>query len=123
MMAALCRHAGMEYFHFLQPNQYVQGSKTLSDDELASAWAPDRDWSRAAREGYPLARQAGLELVDQGIRFHDLTQVFADHPETIYVDSCCHFNRHGCDLVAAAIAAVVAPELAGAMGGDGIVGG
>jgi len=29
--------------------------------------------------------------------------LFADHPEPIYVDDCCHYNQKGNDMVAQAI--------------------
>ena len=42
------------------------------------------------------------------MRFHDLTRVFADHPESIYFDDCCHVNRLGNQILAEAIAGAIA---------------
>ncbi|MDG1984358.1 MAG: hypothetical protein P8M11_07315, partial [Planctomycetota bacterium] len=58
-------------------------------------------------EAYSLLQRAGDELAGTGVRFHDLTLVFQDHPESIYVDSCCHVNRLGNQILAEAIAAAV----------------
>jgi len=34
----------------------------------------------------------------------DLTMVFEDVDETLYVDDCCHFNQLGNEVVARALA-------------------
>jgi hypothetical protein len=43
-------------------------------------------------------------LQDAGIDFHDLSQLFAEHGETLYIDNCCHFNGDGNELLARVIA-------------------
>ena len=48
--------------------------------------------------------EAGRRLARQGVRFHDLSRVFAGHGETLYFDNCCHFNRRGNEVMAQAIA-------------------
>ena len=60
---------------------------------------------RAVRACFPRMQAEGARLAGQGIRFTDLTQVFADHPEPIYVDTCCHVAEVGDILMARAIAA------------------
>ena len=45
--------------------------------------------------GYPLLIEAGKELRQQEIRFHDLTMLFANHDEQLCIDSCCHLNERG----------------------------
>ncbi len=112
LMKAVAEKAGAEYLHVLQPNQYVAGSKKLSAEELATAWKPDLDWSRAAARGYPLLREAGRALEGKGFPFHDLTQIFADHPETIYRDPCCHYHTHGYEILGAEIGRLVGDALA-----------
>lgn len=47
---------------------------------------------------------AGEELVAQGVDFHDLTMIYHDVPQTIYVDACCHPNKMGYEIVADYIA-------------------
>ena len=42
--------------------------------------------------------------MESGVRFADLTLVFADVQETVYADDCCHFNERGCELIARALA-------------------
>lgn len=106
-MDSLCRGLGIEYLHFLQPNQYLEGSKVLNDTERRIAW--DQDVADAGRvaAGYPLLIARGRELAGQGVDFHDLTMLFHDEPGDIYSDTCCHFTRRGAERVAEAIAAAI----------------
>ncbi len=98
---------GARYFHFLQPNQYVAGSKPLSDEERAKAHDEDSPYRPVAERGYPLLRQVGAELRAAGVWFVDLTEVFSGVGETLYIDTCCHFNAKGNALVSQAIARAV----------------
>ena len=107
----LSRTAGAEYYHLLQPNQYLPDSKPLTDQELAVAYDPEKLDVQAYRDGYPLFRRLGAELREQGINYHDLTQIFADRRETLYVDRCCHLNARGNELLAASMVQRLAPAL------------
>ena len=99
-MHRLCEANGIRYYHFLQPNQYVPGSKILSADELRNAFDPHYPSRAVVVAGYPYLEAAGRELTAAGVHFYDLTEIFKAHPETIYFDTCCHVNRHGCELMA-----------------------
>ncbi|MCP4655487.1 MAG: hypothetical protein GY856_08725 [bacterium] len=112
LMKTIAEAAGAEYFHVLQPNQYLAGSKQLSSEEMATAWAPERPWSRSAARGYPLLRDGGQVLRRRGVRFLDLTRVFAGHPEPIYRDSCCHYNRRGYEILASEMGRLIGEALA-----------
>jgi hypothetical protein len=93
-MKFLCDANGIAYEHFLQPNQFIEGSKPLTPNErsLVSNPAP---YGRSVVLGYPRLRRAGEELAQQGVRFHDLTMAFRDVPDELYVDRCCHVNAQG----------------------------
>lgn len=56
------------------------------------------------RPGFALVVAGGRELAAGGVLFLDQTMAFADHPEPLYVDACCHFNRSGHQILARAIA-------------------
>ena len=107
LMAAAVTEIDATYIHVLQPSQYVEGSKTLSPEELAHAYNPRVLWSRAARTGYPYLQRSGRELRQRGINFHDLTMLFRDHTESLYKDSCCHYNRRGNQLLAQELARLI----------------
>ena len=106
-MLTLSRSAGIDYFHFLQPNQYLEGSKPLSDWESQYAFNPHTPYAPKARDGYPLLIDAGGELRRGGVPFFDLTMVYRDVTESLYKDTCCHVNREGYEILAGAIADAV----------------
>jgi hypothetical protein len=111
LMRELCAAHSIRYFHFLQPNQYVDGSKPLTDEERAKAWRADHPYRASVQLGYPKLREAGARLAAAGESFHDLSLAFVDVAETLYTDDCCHFNRHGAEIVADRIAEVLRNEI------------
>ncbi len=110
-MHQVCAAQGIRYFHFLQPNQYFPGSKTLSLAEKREAFDPEHAWAEIVPRAYPHLARVGSRLEARGVNFHDLSMVFARDESTLYVDPCCHFNQRGMHLVASAIARAVIPEL------------
>jgi hypothetical protein len=108
-LQGICTANDIRYVHVLQPNQYDPDSKPLSSAERESAFDEEGPYRLAIEMGYPMLREAGARLTARGIAFHDLSRIFADVDETLYVDSCCHFNGEGNRILARAIAdAVVA---------------
>ncbi len=111
LLAGLTHAAGAEYYHFHQPNQYVPDSKPLTDEELAVAYDPEVVAVGIYRDNYPLLLRLGDELRQQGINYYDLTQLFADNRETLYIDDCCHLNARGHELLAASMVQHLSPAL------------
>jgi len=103
-LAHLAAANGFEYLHALQPNQYVAGSKPFSPEEVAQYLDPSHIYGRYAAAGYEALQAEVPSLVESGVRFADLTLVFADVEETVYADDCCHFNERGYELIARALA-------------------
>jgi hypothetical protein len=103
-MDAIARQIGAQYLHFVQPNQYVEGSKALTDRERELAYTPEIPWAQNTRKGYPLLKERIPAMIARGVDVHELTSVFAEITEDIYIDACCHYNKLGNDLVAATIA-------------------
>src|SRR5438876_802485 len=101
LLDGVARLGGARYYHFLQPNQYVPGSKPISVSEAAVA--SNAAYRQIGASGHSLLQKAGRALATDGIRFIDLSRVFADHPEPLYVDSCCHVDVRGNTIVADAI--------------------
>jgi len=106
-MHRLASANGAKYFHFLQPNQYVEGSKVMSAEERAIAIDEGFMFAAPARAGYAQLIAAGKGLQQEGVSYHDLTQLFAPVSERVYRDNCCHLERNGGEIMAAAIAAIV----------------
>lgn len=99
---------GIRYFHFLQPNQYLPGSKALTAEELSTAYDPDVAGTQRVAVAYPIFSERGRDLHSQGVEFTDLTMLFRDEARSVYGDTCCHFNRLGNQQLAEAIAAAIA---------------
>ena len=111
MLADLSRNAGAEYYHYLQPNQYIPDSKPFTAAELDIAYDPNSGSIATYRDAYPQLQRLGAELRRHRINYHDLTQIFADNRETLYADDCCHFNARGYELLAESMVARLAPAL------------
>lgn len=111
-MASLSAGRGARYYHFLQPNQYVRGSKPMAISERRVASKPDQPFRPAIEMGYPMLAQVGAQLAATGVRFYDATAVFAAVEEPLYVDACCHFNKQGSELLARWMAQRIARDLA-----------
>jgi hypothetical protein len=105
MMQSIAKGAGIEYFHVLQPNQYVENSKPFTDQEKALAIVSS-PLSLLVIKGYRLliARGKTLGLAN----YLDATGMFIDEKRTIYADNCCHFNKLGNEILADAIMREVA---------------
>ena len=111
VLAGLAELAGAEYYHFVQPNQYVPDAKPLSPQEREMAYDPQEALLPLVAQGYPLLTEFGPDLPKGGVNYFDLTGIFADNPETLYGDTCCHFNERGNELLAAAMAQRLEPAL------------
>jgi len=110
-MQALCRANDIQYFHFLQPNQYDKGSKPLTADELKNAFLENYPYRPGVERGYPLLREAGQRLVASGEHFVDLTDIFKTTRESVYADTCCHLNERGNEIIATRIAEAIIADL------------
>jgi hypothetical protein len=121
-MRDLAEANGARYFHFLQPNQYVSGSKVFTEEEKRFAdvdaytgqhfpYHPSvRNYKPAARMGYPLLIEHGAALRQRGVDFVDLTGIFSEVRETIYRDACCHYNQTGNEIIAERMAREIARD-------------
>ena len=110
-LARLAEGAGVEYYHFLQPSQYLPGSKRLTPQELERAYQPEGRHGPFIVAGYPLLRRFNGDLQKDGANYFDLTWIFAGRRETLYRDDCCHLNRQGNELLAAEMARRLEPAL------------
>jgi len=100
-IAHLSKSADFNYYHFLQPNQYVENSKQLTKEELEIAFESGPfAYKDAAQKGYPLLIEEGKKMIGNDVNFVDLTMLFKNENRTIYNDKCCHYNQLGYDLIA-----------------------
>lgn len=111
LMDALCRSRDIIYIHMLQPNQYYEEGRQLTEEERISAYREDHPYRPGVLGGYPLLLEQGRNLVSAGVDFHDLTFVFHDIPEAIYRDDCCHPGKAGYEIVAKYVADAIISRL------------
>ncbi len=111
LMKALCDAKGITYLHFLQPNQYFDTGRVLTDEEQRIAFREEHAYRHGVVEGYPQLRNEAANLIAQGVDYHDLTSLFDEYAETLYSDECCHTNPRGYEIVANAIAAGILDSL------------
>ena len=57
-LARTCGANGIEYYHFLQPNQYFEGSKPLSAEEQRVAITEKLSYGSFVPAAYPLLQEA-----------------------------------------------------------------
>lgn len=110
LLHAVASERGIPYVHFLQPNQYVPGSKVLTDEEKKTAYLEGSVYARYTPLGFPLLKARGRALQKEGISFYDLTGLFQSSKETLYADNCCHLNVVGYRRLATRIVRLL-PEL------------
>lgn len=89
---------------FLQPNQYLPGSKPFSEWEREHAFMADSLRNLRKAKEYQLLPPAAERLRRQGVPIHDLTPIFRDTQETVYADDCCHLNDAGHRIMSTEIA-------------------
>ena len=94
----LAQKNNFDYFHFLQPNQYVPDTKPLSSYELTNSHN-DAFHMTSIQSAYPRF-QANIEtLRSKGVQAYDLTHIYDDAKETIFIDYCCHTNDLGEEIL------------------------
>lgn len=84
------KNKNIPYIHVVQPNQYLPGSKILSDLEIRD-FGNNEPFKNAIKSYYSKLDIFAIESdhkIDQ--RF-----LFKDEKRTVYSDACCHFNRLG----------------------------
>jgi hypothetical protein len=104
----MCRARSIQYYHFLQPNQYFPGTKQLTLEERALFYHDGHPFRFGAEKGYAYLVQACQELRASGIWAFDVSGIFRDVHDTMYIDACCHLNEAGNRRVSQQIASTMA---------------
>jgi hypothetical protein len=95
------KRTGKPVFFFLQPNQYLKNSKPFSDQEKQVAVDPSR--SESIHEMMILLKAAAQDLRRSKVPIFDLTAIFSNTDETVYIDDCCHLNDLGNQIMVDAV--------------------
>jgi hypothetical protein len=99
---ATCRARGIDFVSILQPCLIDAGSKTVSAAEQEFARLHPA-WVEGVELGYPLLREAVRELNARHVASADLTGLFRDVSDTLYIDAC-HLDPDGNRRLARAVA-------------------
>jgi len=102
LIAAVARANDSKYLHFLQPNQYIEGSKPkMSEAEKKVAFLAKSGigYGYLYKLIFPRVQKKTAWLEERGIEFHDLTYLYKDVERVLYVDSCCHVNYIGYNMI------------------------
>ena len=92
------KRTGKPVVFFLQPNQYLKGSKPLSEQEKRIAIDPLR--VEGTHDMMVMLKAAAKTLGDSRVPIFDLTGIFSNITETVYKDDCCHLNNLGNQIMA-----------------------
>lgn len=106
LMHNLCQANDVEYWHFLQPCLFDVGSKTLDEEEKRLASVPNHAYRKYTKEGYPFLRQAGELLIAKGVPFYDLSRIFRETKEQVFLD-CCHLKVEANAILGRKIAEII----------------
>jgi len=96
-------------FFFIQPNLHNPNSKPLSELEKAKAslgYATRLDVGAQ----YEKLEEARAQLAREKLKVFNLSEIFKDVTETVYIDSCCHLNELGNRYLARAMARAIVSE-------------
>jgi len=95
LINTICESKDLHYIHILQPNQYLLGSKKLSDYELKNCFNKENKWGQTIGQYYHKLIDRNCDYKNANINFHDFTDIFNSEERTVYTDDCCHVNTYG----------------------------
>jgi hypothetical protein len=102
-MNSVVKGLGGRYFHFLQPNQYFC-RKEFTKEEQETALDEKSAYHLLVTHGYPVLLKAVDALRNGNVNAFNAAGIFDKVKETVFIDTCCHFNRLGNEIFADFIA-------------------
>ncbi len=109
MMYHLLAMRQIPYFHVIQPNQHYPTLRVFSSEEQGII--QESPYRQAAKQGYPILISQGEQMQTSGINLLNAVKIFDQTSETVYRDSCCHYNQLGQDILTQYIAEYVIKTL------------
>jgi hypothetical protein len=94
---ALLKHKKTPYAFFIQPTQYLPGSKILSEEEKQNAF--DKIDAGKKKAKYLALENKIKNMRSEGINYFPLTRIFKDTAKTVFNDPCCHLNDLGNEIM------------------------
>lgn len=109
VMNSICEGNGIEYYQFIQPNQYFS-KKNFTARELDEAVNTKLKYARFVQAGYPQLLEKLPSIRSAGVNLFSAVQIFDGEASTVYIDRCCHFNNLGNRLLANYIAEKISED-------------
>ena len=99
MMKSILDSKSIQYFHFLQANQYYQTGREFSEEEKIVAFSASSPYEEGVRKGYPLLLSKMGFLKESRVNIFSTINVFDDTKNLVYKDNCCHYNKLGNEIL------------------------
>lgn len=96
---------------FIQPNQYLVGSKIISEEEKKMFSERTEAYRKDVGQMYRFAIDLINESASKYPNIVDVSMIFKDSSETLYLDSCCHLTEDGFDKLFHRILPILATKL------------
>lgn len=100
MMNQVSLTKNIKYFHFVQPNQYYPTKRVFTEKEKEFTIVKDSPYIEGVTKGYPLLLSKVDDLQKAGVNIFSAVNILDNTKETVYKDSCCHYNLVGQELFA-----------------------
>lgn len=100
MMNQVSLTKNIKYFHFVQPNQYYPTKRVFTEKEKEFTIVKDSPYIEGVTKGYPLLLSKVDDLQKAGVNIFSGVNILDNTKETVYKDSCCHYNLVGQELFA-----------------------
>ena len=113
--AHLAKRIGMLDLHLIQPTPFVDGGRTLTEQEQGVIRMYDCELEELMPNGYPKLVAAASRLAQQGVRAKSLQHVFAGMETPIWVDPW-HPNPDGTERLATTVAEEILEGLVSSRG-------
>lgn len=95
LMSQILAARNIPYLQVLQPNQYHITQRTFGADERKVAFQEDSPYREAIEKGYPFLLERIPRLRAAGVEILDAVKIFDQSPDSMYIDSCCHYTDEG----------------------------
>ncbi|MDJ1184443.1 hypothetical protein [Roseofilum casamattae] len=109
-MASVLKQRNIPYFHILQPNQYYPTERKFSEEEQ-ERFAPENNrknpYIEGVELGYPYLLDRSTILLDNDVNFFNGTTSLDAQTDTVYIDTCCHYNQTGRNVFANYVASQI----------------
>ncbi|NQE34328.1 hypothetical protein [Microcoleus asticus] len=90
----------INYFHFIQPNQYYPTKRAFTAKENEIAIDKKSPYIEGVKKGYPVLLSKVDDLQKAGVNIFNAVNILDNTKETVYKDACCHYNSVGEDVLA-----------------------